>query len=195
MKIGIMGGTFDPIHNGHLLAAETAREEAQLDEVWFMPANVPPHKANAPQAAAEQRLFMVELAIAHHDAFKASDFELTRGGTSYTADTVKSLKDQHPQHHFYYIIGADMVMYLPNWNRIDQLVSMIGFIGITRAGYELDLGSLSETIRNKVQICQMPNVELSSTDIRERKKRGLDIRYRVPDSIRAYIGENRLYET
>ncbi|WP_010270481.1 nicotinate-nucleotide adenylyltransferase [Paenibacillus senegalensis] len=194
MKIGIMGGTFDPIHNGHLLAAETAREQAGLDEVWFMPANVPPHKANAPKATAEQRLFMVEEAIASHDAFKAKDIELARGGTSYTTDTVEKLRNQYPDYNFYYIIGADMVMYLPNWNRIEQLVSMIGFIGVTRAGYGIDLNSLPEPIRKQVQLCEMPNMELSSTDIRERRRHGKDIRYRVPDSVRTYIGENRLYE-
>src|SRR5690606_21068506 len=94
VRVGIMGGTFDPIHNGHLLAAETAREEAKLDEVWFMPANVPPHKVNAPVATAEERLDMVALAVAGHDAFKTTDIELSLGGTSYTADTVTKLREQ-----------------------------------------------------------------------------------------------------
>lgn len=194
MKIGLMGGTFDPIHIGHLLAAETAREEAGLDEVWFMPANVPPHKPHAPKASAEQRWEMVNRAIAGNDAFKASEMELAMGGTSYTIDTVARLNELFPQHQFYYIIGADMVMYLPKWNRIDQLVSMIGFIGITRAGYELDVEKLPPGIRGRVRLCLMPAVDISSTEIRERKHNRLTIRYRVPEPVRIYIEENRLYE-
>lgn len=195
MKVGIMGGTFDPIHHGHLLAAERAREEAGLDEVWFMPAYAPPHKPNAPKATAEQRLAMVGAAIAGNRFFRTEPMEIRRGGTSYTVDTVRELVGRCPGVDFYYIIGADMVQYLPNWVRIDELVRMIRFIGLARPGYSADAGVLPVSIRASVASASMPQVDISSTMIRDMRKAGRSIRYLVPDPVLAYIEENRLYES
>ncbi|GIP35888.1 nicotinate-nucleotide adenylyltransferase [Paenibacillus sp. J2TS4] len=195
MLIGIMGGTFDPIHIGHLLAAETAAEEANLDEVWFMPANIPPHKASAPLATSQQRLEMVQCAIESRPSFKAIDDELKRGGTSYTFDTVARLQQQYPDYRFHYIIGADMVMYLPKWYRIEELAQLVTFIGVGRPGYELNLTELPPALRDRVQLVSMPAMEVSSTDIRKRRQEGRSIRYRVPESVRQYIERKGLYES
>lgn len=195
MKIGIMGGTFDPIHQGHLLAAERAREEVGLDEVWFMPASTPPHKENAPRASAEQRLAMVQVAIASNRRFRAEPFEIQRGGTSYTVDTMRELLRIYPGYEFYYIVGADMVQYLPYWSRIDELVQLIRFIGLGRPGYSSDVGLLPEAIRGRVLAATMPQLDISSTVVRRLRQERRSIRYLVPESVFIYIEENRLYES
>ncbi|WP_144939327.1 nicotinate-nucleotide adenylyltransferase [Paenibacillus sp. 32O-W] len=193
MLIGIMGGTFDPIHTGHLVAAETALEEAGLDEVWFMPANIPPHKPNTPLASPDQRLEMVRLAIDSHPSYRAVDVELTRGGTSYTYDTVTRLQQLYPDHRFHYIIGADMVMYLPKWHQIEKLSEMVTFLGVGRPGFDIDLEALPSHLRSRIKLMTMPAMEISSTDIRERIRNGRSIRYRVPDSVRLYIERSGIY--
>ncbi|MFD0871476.1 MULTISPECIES: nicotinate-nucleotide adenylyltransferase [Paenibacillus] len=193
MLIGIMGGTFDPIHTGHLVAAETALEEAGLDEVWFMPANIPPHKPNTPLASPDQRLEMVSLAIDSHPSYRAVDVELTRGGTSYTYDTVTRLQQLYPDHRFHYIIGADMVMYLPKWHQIEKLSEMVTFLGVGRPGFDIDLEALPSHLRSRIKLMTMPAMEISSTDIRERIRNGRSIRYRVPESVRLYIERSGIY--
>lgn len=193
MLIGIMGGTFDPIHTGHLVAAETALEEAGLDEVWFMPANIPPHKPNTPLASPDQRLEMVRLAIDSHPSYRAVDVELTRGGTSYTYDTVTRLQQLYPDHRFHYIIGADMVMYLPKWHQIEKLSEMVTFLGVGRPGFDIDLEALPSHLRSRIKLMTMPAMEISSTDIRERIRNGRSIRYRVPESVRLYIERSGIY--
>ncbi|WP_068774312.1 nicotinate-nucleotide adenylyltransferase [Paenibacillus sp. FJAT-26967] len=193
MRIGIMGGTFDPIHTGHLVAGECARSACGLDEVWFMPANVPPHKPNAPKASAGQRWEMVCRAVADNPAFRPLDFELRKGGVSYSIDTIKLLRQQHPEHRFQYIIGADMVEYLPEWHKIEEIMGLIGFIGLQRPGYELDLDVLPSYIRSGVSIAPMPLLDISSTDIRGRRKEGRSIRYLVPAPVHEYIEGNDLY--
>lgn len=194
MQVGIMGGTFDPIHHGHLLAAEMAREAAGLDEVWFMPSYVPPHKKPGPSASPEERLEMVRLAVEGHPAFRATDIEIEKGDTSYTAETVELLTGRFPDIRFSYIIGADMVMYLPKWYKIREIVERIGFIGLARPGHELDLSVLPEPVRSRVTLAPMLQVELSSTEIRRRLHAGQSIRYMVPEAVRLYMEGKRLYE-
>lgn len=195
MKIGIMGGTFDPIHTGHLIVGETARQAAGLDEVWFMPTNVPPHKAMTPGASALQRWEMVNAALGNHPQFKACDEEINKGGTSYTIETIELLSLKYPNDEFCYIIGGDMVQYLPKWYRIDELIQMIRFIGVERPGIELCLSDLAPSIRDAVQIAEMPLIGISSTLIRERCRANQSIRYLVPDEVREIIERARLYET
>ncbi|MDF2667857.1 MAG: nicotinate-nucleotide adenylyltransferase [Paenibacillus sp.] len=195
MKVGIMGGTFDPIHIGHLLAAERAREEAGLDEVWFLPSYTPPHKPNPPVATPEQRFAMLERAIADHPHFRAEDMEMIREGTSYTVDTVDQLCRRHPNVRFCYIIGADMVQYLPHWVRIEEILKRISFVGLGRPGYSLDMKQLPDYIQQGVQLAPMPQLELSSTDIRQRRAAGKSIRYMVHENVYAYIKERGLYES
>lgn len=190
-----MGGTFDPIHLGHLIAAECAREAAGLDEVWFIPTCIPPHKTNLPKASAEHRLMMCRLAVADHPAFRVVDVEIIRGGTSFTADTVLTLNEWHPDLSFYYIIGADMVMYLPKWVRIEQIIAGVSFIGLQRPGFEAALEQLPEHLAAKVQLASMPQIDISSTAIRQRKRLGKSTRYLVSESVRLYMEANSLYET
>src|SRR5690554_2381696 len=144
MNIGIMGGTFDPLHLGHLLVAEQAREQMSLDEVWFMPSNQPPHKDQQPKANPIHRLEMVRLAIADHPQFKLCDLEFERGGTSYSVDTAYELKERYPEHHFHWIIGADMVQYLTKWFKIKEMIGLVSFIGLDRPGYEATERELPE---------------------------------------------------
>jgi nicotinate-nucleotide adenylyltransferase len=194
MKVGIMGGTFDPVHIGHLIAAQSAAEAIGLDEVWFLPTNVPPHKPQSQGASALQRWEMVCLALAGHPSFKPEDVELRKGGISYSIDTVKQLLSEYPDYRFHYIIGADMVGYLPKWYRIEELAELVTFIGLERPGFTASLEELPETIRRSVVAAPMPRIELSSTDIRARRRSGRTIRYLVPDAVNDYIEVNRLYE-
>jgi len=195
MKIGIMGGTFDPIHLGHLVAAERAGEAAGLDEVWFMPASAPPHKLHAPQASAEHRLEMVRRATDGNPSFRVSEYELVKGGTSYTVDTMAELTKLYPYTEFSYIIGADMVMYLPKWRRIGELAQLVRFIGVARPGFLLRPGELDPALQERIAIVPMPLMDISSTDIRERRREGRSVRYLVSDSVLDYMEVNRLYET
>lgn len=181
-KIGIMGGAFDPIHTGHLLAAEAARDQFGLEEVWFMPSHLPPHKAGA-GVSGEQRLKLVEAAIESNPTFYPLDIELRRGGISYTIDTMQELRSLHPDHEFYFIIGADMVNYLPKWEGIDVLVNLLTFIGLQRPGSMLELDSLPEFIQDAVVLAEMPLVDISSSLIRSKLKKGQSIRYLVPDAV------------
>ncbi|WP_438346920.1 nicotinate-nucleotide adenylyltransferase [Paenibacillus sp. FA6] len=192
MKIGIMGGTFDPLHIGHLLAAESARDSYQLDEVWFMPSHIPPHKDKA-GTTGEQRLVMVAEAIKGHSSFRTLDIEVRRGGISYTIDTIEELKATYTEFDFYFIIGADMVNYLPHWDRIEDLSKLITFIGVGRPGSPLDLNALPSYLQSKVLLADMPLVDISSTDIREKAESGHSIRYMVPEHVYDYIVRSGIY--
>ncbi len=191
-RIGIMGGAFDPIHLGHLLAAEAAREQHDLEEVWFMPSHIPPHKHQA-GVSGEQRLAMVEAATHSHPAFKPLDIELRRGGVSYTVDTIRALREQHPGLELFFIIGADMVNYLPKWEGIEELTEMLSFIGLQRPGSFLELDALSPYIQDSVLLADMPLVDISSSLIRKHIANGLSVRYMVPEAVYEYIVRSGLY--
>lgn len=191
-KIGLMGGTFDPVHVGHLLAAECAREAAKLDEVRFVPNAIPPHKPQ-PSADSDDRCAMIEAAIAGHPAFRLEKIELERAGASYTIDTVIRLQEREPDARFYWIIGSDMINDLPNWRRVDELAERIGFIGLERPDQPTGDAELPTFLRRRLQRAAMPPVGISSTDIRRRLKEGRSIRYLVPDAVYDYIQRNDLY--
>lgn len=192
MKVGIMGGTFDPLHIGHMLAAEAARDTYGLDEVWFMPSHTPPHKHGA-GVSGEHRLAMVQETVKGHESFRTLDWEISRGGVSYTIDTVRKLQQQYPRMELYFIIGADMVQYLPKWQEIEELVQRLTFIGVSRPGTELDLGLLPSVIADKIVLADMPLVDISSTILRERAAEGKSIRYMVPDAVFNYVQRSGLY--
>ncbi|MFD1177704.1 nicotinate-nucleotide adenylyltransferase [Paenibacillus puldeungensis] len=191
-KIGIMGGAFDPIHLGHLLAAEAAREQYHLEEVWFMPSHIPPHKHQA-GVSGEQRLEMVKAAIQSNTDFKPLDIELQRGGVSYTVDTIREIRSIHPDLELYFIIGADMVNYLPKWEGIEDLAGMVRFIGLQRPGSFLELDALPPFIQESVLLAEMPLVDISSSLIRSRLLAGQSVRYMVPDPVYEYMIRSGLY--
>jgi nicotinate-nucleotide adenylyltransferase len=195
MQIGIMGGTFDPLHLGHLLIAEQAREQMSLDEVWFMPSNVPPHKDQRPFADPIHRLEMVRLAIADHPKFKLCELEFEIGGTSYSVNTATILKERYPHYQFHWIIGADMVQYLPKWYRIQDMVELASFIGLDRPGYEHSELELPDWLSNSLTMIKMVQVDISSTEVRSRLARGNSVRYMLTEPVRSYIQENQLYGT
>lgn len=195
MRVGIMGGTFDPIHNGHMIGAEAARESMKLDEIWFLPTHMPPHKDHALGATPQQRLEMVKLAVEGHPDSRAEELELIKGGTSYTIETAQILLKQYPQHHFYWIIGADMIQFLPQWVQITELLQLISFIGLSRPRYSSDLHSLPVPIKDKLTMVSMPQMDISSSEIRERCKTHRSVRYLIPEQVRQYIEEHHLYET
>ncbi|KAB8127284.1 nicotinate-nucleotide adenylyltransferase [Gracilibacillus oryzae] len=186
-KIGLFGGTFDPPHLGHLIMAEAAYQTLQLDEVWFIPTYQPPHKDEA-KSDGKIRLEMTKAAIKDHPAFRVNDMELTRRGKSYTIDTIHDLQKQYPAVQFYFIIGGDMVEYLPHWHKIDQLNKMVQFAGVNRPGYSI------KTEYNVEEVA-MPLIDISSTMIRERAAKGQSIRYFTTDAVREIIEKSKLYQT
>lgn len=192
-RIGLMGGTFDPIHLGHLIAAERVLEEMQLDEIRFLPVYRPPHKTAKQGASPEERRELVELAIQDNPAFKLEPIELERGGISYSVDTVAALKERDPESELYWIIGGDMVQYLPQWHQVEAIVRQVTFVGLTRPGFPVGKESVPAWLREKVVFAEMPAIDISSTDIRARIKRGKSIRYLVTEAVRRRIEERGLY--
>ncbi|WP_240675661.1 nicotinate-nucleotide adenylyltransferase [Ammoniphilus sp. CFH 90114] len=186
-----MGGTFDPIHVVHMMVADQVCQQLKLDQVWFMPAHIPPHKEGSTVSDSLHRVKMVELAIEKIPYFELSSFELERPGPSYTIDTVLLLRKEFPECEFFFIIGGDMIDYLPNWHRIDELVHLVQFVGVHRPGY-LPNNEFSE---HHVIIVSMPQMELSSTYIRNHRRIGGSIRFMVTEEVERYIEENRLYES
>jgi nicotinate-nucleotide adenylyltransferase len=193
-RIGLLGGTFDPVHNGHLIAAQAAREAAKLNEVWFIPTSTPPHKPQ-PGADGENRRLMLEAAIAGNSSFRIEEIELRREGTSYTIDTVTALQEQFPEVQFYWIVGSDMLMDLPNWRRIEELAERLSFIGLERPDQPGDDGLLPVFIRRRLIKATMPPMGISSSEIRHLLKEGRSIRYMLPDSVLDFIQRNDLYES
>jgi len=195
LKVGLMGGTFDPIHYGHLLAAETAREACGLDEVWFIPSYQPPLKNGEPEAEGRSRLEMVYRAIDFQPHFRAMDIELERGGVSYSIDTVRALQELYPGRAFSCIVGSDRVNDLPRWHRIEELAQLVDFIGVERPGEPIDKDRLPTFISAKLRVARMPQIGISSTDIRERRAEGRSIRFLVPEKVYSFIKRNGLYES
>jgi nicotinate-nucleotide adenylyltransferase len=185
-KIGIFGGTFDPPHCGHLLMANEVLHALGLSEIWFMPNRIPPHKQHELVTRSEDRLRMLELAIDGHPRFHIETIELEREGPSYTYDTVRQLLSLHPDDEFYFIIGADMVEYLPNWYKINELIKLVTFVGVKRPGFSM------ETAYPIIEV-EAPQFSVSSSFIRERVRNGQTIRYLVPEGVRLYIEEKKLY--
>ncbi len=197
-QIAIMGGTFNPIHIGHLLAAQSVFETGQFDEVWFMPSGKPPHKDSSVLVDNHHRLAMCQLAIKDYDGFRVSDFELTRDGLIYSVDTFDLLAKAHSDTRFHLVIGTDSVLTLNKWYNFEKLMAIGSFIVVERGGY--DVSAIDEVINNyynhygtKFTEVKMPQVEISSSDIRSRVKTGQSIVYRVPKSVKNYIDEHGLY--
>jgi nicotinate-nucleotide adenylyltransferase len=197
-KIGILGGTFNPVHLGHLLIAQDALEAAGLSSVRFIPSAAPPHKRVDLLAPASQRLAMLKLALRGNDRFTVDDREIKRGGESYSVDTVLELKSEEPQAEFHFIIGADSLQQLHTWRKIDTLVEACSFIAVTRPGFDgagAACTKLSPAARRRLRLrfLQGHACDIASRDIRARIARGQSVRYLVPEAVFRYIQRHSLY--
>ncbi|QXE00490.1 nicotinate-nucleotide adenylyltransferase [Terribacillus sp. DMT04] len=184
-KVGLLGGTFDPPHIGHLFIAQEVQQRLGLDEVWFIPAYEAPHKAKS-NTDADLRLQMVQAAIHDNQRFRMNTIEVERLGKSYTFDTIKLLQEKHPNTAFHFIIGADLVESLHTWHHIDELVNMVTFAGVGRPGYKLETAY-------PVTFIEIPELEISSSMIRSRVEQGASVRYLVPNAVFDVIKEQELY--
>lgn len=198
MKIGLLGGTFDPIHLGHLIIAEEVRVRLELDKIVFMPARHPWLKADRDITDAEHRLAMVGLAIASNSDFEVSTAELDRPGPTYTVDTVEALKtESDPSDEVYFIVGSDALADFPRWKEPERIVSLCRIIPVGRPGSpNIDVNTLNPiipTISSCLIPVDVPQIDISSTMIRERVKKGYPIRYLVPPEVEGYIYEHGLY--
>ena len=182
-KIGLFGGSFDPIHHGHLILVRDAMESLGLDRVIFIPANVSPHKLEHPPAPACLRCEMVEAAIAEEPRFSMDACEAEREGASFAVDTVRLMQRRFPQTEFFYFIGEDNISALHTWREIDELKKLASFVVLAR-------GDL-EPIEGFLVISR--NIDVSSTDIRNRIARGLSVRYLLPDAVCAILARHQLY--
>ncbi|GIN85411.1 nicotinate-nucleotide adenylyltransferase [Heyndrickxia sporothermodurans] len=185
-RVGILGGTFDPPHIGHLVMANEVQQSLNLDEIRFMPNQIPPHKKRKNIATNEDRKAMISMSIADHPHFVMELIEFEREGPSFTYDTICLLKQREPDNEFYFIIGADMIEYLPKWYNIEMLCKMIQFIGVNRPGHS------NKTNYPVIQI-EIPDINISSTVIREKIQENLSIKYLVMDEVMEYIKEHNLY--
>lgn len=185
-RIGILGGTFNPPHVGHLMIADQVFAQLGLDKILFIPDAKPPHVDVKTAISIEHRVEMVRRAIIDHQNFDLCLIEAKRGGISYTYDTMRQLKLMHPENEYYFIIGGDMVEYLPKWHKIDELTKMVQFVGVCRKGYE-------KSSPYPLIWINMPEIDVSSTWIRKTVQTQGSIRYFVPDLVRQYIEEKGLY--
>ncbi len=200
MRIGIFGGSFDPVHYGHLLLAECCREQARLDAVWFVPAAVSPLKTGHQSAPAEDRAEMLRLAIAGHEAFSVSTIEIDRGGLSYTADTLRQLVAEDSDRALFFPLGADSLLDLPRWRQPQVICTLATPLVVRRAGApEPDFDALAPIVpierieQIRAAQIEMPTIELSSTEIRRRVAQRQSIRYQAPRAVEKYIETHRLY--
>lgn len=195
MRIGIMGGTFDPIHFGHLFVAEEARVRFQLNRVLFIPNGEPPHKQSLGLTSAFHRYQMTLRAIAPNEAFDCSDIEIKRVGPSYSVDTLHQLLEIYPGSTLYYITGVDAVAEILTWHRHQEVVELATFIAATRPGYDLHKlkSRLPDSYHSRVLLMESNGLEISSSDIRSRLAIGLPARYLTPDDVLEYIHTHRLY--
>ena len=200
MDIGVLGGTFDPIHLGHLVVAEEMRDRLGLAEILFVPAGQPWLKVNSPILAAEHRVQMVRLALGGKPYFKLSTMEIERAGPSYTVDTIAQLKGQiGAEDRLFFILGWDNLAQLPQWHQPSRLVKMCHLVAVPRVGYPVpDLSSLEAIIPGLSQatiLLDEPHIDITASDIRDRLARGLPISHLVPEPVERYIRENGLYIT
>lgn len=194
MNIGILGGTFDPPHVAHLLLAEQARDQLALDQVLFIPAGDPWRKSHRVITPAEHRLAMLRLAIEGNDAFAVSDIELRRGGPTYTADTLEALAGERLDDAFWFVLGADALLDLPNWREPERIVRHAMLAVAPRDVQQVNATELNiPALAGRLQLFDCPRLAISSTDIRERAHAGSSIRYLVPDAVERYIAEHALY--
>lgn len=198
MKIGIMGGTFNPIHNGHLLLAETAREELNLDRIWFMPSGNSYMKDNMAIASKEDRIQMTALAIENNPYFELSLLETERKGATYTCDTLLQLKEEFPEYEFYFILGADSLFSIDRWKNPEIIMKNCILTTAVRnekmKEMEEKAAKLREQFCAKIRLLPERNIDISSTEIRARLQDGRSVKYMVPENVLNYLRERKLYQ-
>jgi len=196
-RIGVLGGTFDPIHYGHLVIAEDARVYLHLEKVLFVPARQPPHKPEKTYSAFQHRVRMIELAIADNPYFALSLIEANRPGPSYTVDTMRQLQAElGPDVEFYFVMGMDSLVSILTWHKPAELLPLCRIVVAERAGYQVDLSALEAALpglRQRLELIDTPELSISSTDLQRRVQHGLSIKYQVPPDVERYIYDHKLY--
>ncbi|MCK7664007.1 nicotinate-nucleotide adenylyltransferase [Corynebacterium sp. CCM 9185] len=188
-----MGGTFDPIHNGHLVAGSEVADLHDLDLVVYVPTGQPWQKAGRDVSEAEDRYLMTVIATASNPRFTVSRVDIDRGGATYTVDTLRDLRKQFPTAELFFITGADALAKIVTWRDWEEMFSLAEFVGVTRPGYELDAAILPEMHRKRLSLIEIPAMAISSTDCRARAAEGRPLWYLVPDGIVQYIAKRQLY--
>lgn len=196
-KIGIMGGTFDPIHTGHLVVANEVLNFYGLEEIIFIPAGDPPHKKGT-MAGSFDRYIMTEMAVLSNHKFKVSDIEIKKEGKSYTLNTLTELTEKYPDAEFYFITGTDAVIELPTWREPQEVLKLCRFVAVSRPGISMDeaavkISEINKMYNSSIELFQAPMLKISSTDIRQRFKTGKSAKYLLPESVEQYIIKNNLY--
>ena len=199
-RVGIMGGTFDPVHYGHLVTAEEARVQFALEHVYFVPNRFPPHKTLDHVTDPEHRFRMTSLAVRTNERFSVSRIEIDRPGPSYTIDTLLALRAEHSARDLFYITGADAILQIVRgeWERSAELLTLCQYIAASRPGFPIDVHDLrrynvTRQHLDNLHVIEIPALSISSTDIRRRVAEGRPIRYLLPDEVAAYIAEHGLY--
>lgn len=200
MRLGLFGGSFDPIHLGHLLLAESAREQCRLDRVVFLPAAVPPHKQEQRRTPAPPRVEMLELATGGHEAFEVSRFEADRGGVNYTVDSLRHFRQVHPEAELFFLMGGDMLHDLPNWREAGEVCRLAIPVAVRRPGApEPDFQALADLATpERIELfrqhqVEMPAIGISASEIRRRVAAGRSIRFWTPRAVERYIETHGLY--
>jgi nicotinate-nucleotide adenylyltransferase len=200
MRVGIFGGTFDPVHLGHLILAEQARDQARLDEVWFVPAPRPPQKEAQAITRFEQRVEMLSLALAGNPSFRIDEIEKDRQGPSYTVDTLAELRRRHPEHDFMLLIGGDALVDLPTWREPRRILEQTGLVVMDRPGSPVIFGeelherlALPPDFSLQLIHVEAPGIDIASRYIRRRIAEAHSVRYLVPRAVEVYVQEKHLY--
>jgi len=191
-KIGVMGGTFDPIHHGHLVAASEAADSFGLDEVIFVPTGQPWQKSEREVSRAEDRYLMTVIATASNPRFSVSRVDIDRGGLTYTVDTLSDLHERLPDAELFFITGADALAQILSWRNVEEVFKYAHFVGVTRPGYVLGDDHLPAGVATLVEV---PAMAISSTDCRRRVEQGRPVWYLVPDGVVQYIAKRNLYRS
>ncbi|HEX8932635.1 MAG TPA: nicotinate-nucleotide adenylyltransferase [Pseudonocardiaceae bacterium] len=191
-RLGVMGGTFDPIHHGHLVAASEVQSRFELDEVVFVPTGIPWQKGEREVSSAEDRYLMTVIATASNPRFSTSRVDIERRTPTFTVDTLTDLRTQFPRHEMFFITGADALAQILSWKRVDELFDLAHLVGVTRPGFRLDGKHLPD---RAVSLVEVPAMTISSTDCRERVGRGQPVWYLVPDGVVQYISKRGLYRS
>jgi len=195
-RLGLFGGTFDPVHVGHLIVAEEAAGRLHLDRVLFAPSRHPWRKAGRDIASEQDRVAMVDLALAGNPRFAVSLVDMEREGPTYSVDTVDDIRRQQPDADLFFIIGYDALVDLPNWREPARLATSVNLVAMVRPGYSVDWAVVARAIpqaHDRVTVLQIPVIGISSSEVRARVARGDSVRYWVPDAVAAYIAAHGLY--